>query len=200
MASGFTIDFAQHFTKKLDPEDMGNTLESMIIERDYPINNHVKAEFNYLDGKQEELIIGNIVQNDPVVITRTKLEKDHEHTSPIYDVHEGDILDIHFAHGSWTLHYRYFSGLTGDLLGEKLRIITPLDFVYRGRIRAFDMGMTLYKNAEGETASKVDDSISDMVEQGMISKSLDSKLGEVLQVAMKMLKSTSDEILIHLGL
>jgi hypothetical protein len=172
----------------------------MIIDRDYPINNHVKAEFNYLDGKQEELIIGNITQNDPVIITRTKLEREHGETSPIYTVHEGDLLDIHFDYGSWTLQYRYYSGLTNELIGEKLRIITPLDYVYRGRIRAFDMGMTLYKNAEGETASQVDESISNMVEQGMISKSLDNKLGEVLQVAMKMLKTTSGEILIHLGL
>jgi hypothetical protein len=200
MASGFTIDFAQHFIDQLDPAEMGRTLLTMIIERDYPINNHVKAEFNYLDGKQEELIIGNIVQNDPVIITRTKLERDHDETSPIYTVHEGDLLDIHFDYGSWTLHYRYYSGLTNELIGEKLRIITPLDYVYRGRIRAFDMGMILYKNADGETASQVDDSISNMVEQGMISKSLDNKLGEVLQVAMKMFKSTSGEILIHLGL
>lgn len=201
MASGFTADFAQNVVDEVSSERLSSLLKEMIIQRDYPVNNHVKAEFNYLDGTKEEQLLGNIVQSGEVMVTSRKFERDHRERFPIFSVNEGDIVETYFSFGSWTIHYRYLSGLTGELIGEKLHIITPLDLIYRGRIRAFDMGMFLFKNSTGETTSQVDNSISNMVEQGMISKDLDSKLGEVLRVAMEMLKKSSEEIiLIQLGL
>jgi len=199
MASGLTADFAQHFVDKIATDELASTLEMMVLNRDFPISNHVKAEFNYLDGSSDENIIGNIIKSGETIVTRKTLGTNHEQEAKNFEVHEGDIMEIYFSYGSWTVHYRFYSALTGDLIGERLRIITPLDFVYRGRIRAFDMGMSLYKNADGETTSEVDDSTSDMVQRGMISKKLDEKLGEVLRVAMQMIKSSNEAILIHLN-
>ncbi|MHA2503032.1 MAG: ribonuclease E/G [Candidatus Kariarchaeaceae archaeon] len=199
MASGLTADFAQQFVDRIAHTELANVLEDMVIERDYPVSNHVKAQFNFIDGTSEETIIGNIVKTGKTVVTRTTLGRDHGETSPNFTVSENDVMETYFSYGSWTVHYRYYSGDSNDLIGEKLRIITPLDFVYRGRIRAFDMGMTLYKNDDGDTTSKVNNATSNMVERGMISGNLDNKLGEVLRVAMQMLKTSTDAILIHLS-
>ncbi|MCE7737179.1 MAG: hypothetical protein GPJ54_19990, partial [Candidatus Heimdallarchaeota archaeon] len=65
------------------------------------------------------------------------------------------------------------------------RITTPLDLIYRGRIRAFDMGMDIFYN---ETDEEVIDSLPthselDMVSKKMISEELNEKLGEVYRFA-----------------
>jgi len=199
MASGLTADFAQHFVDTIQTDQLSGTLEKMILERDYPISNHVKAQFNFLNGTSEESIIGNIIKTGDIIVTRKTLAANHEERAENFEINENDLMEVLFSYGSWTVHYRYYSGETEELIGEKLRIITPLDFVYRGRIRAFDMGMSLYKNGNGETTSRVDDAISDMVAQGMISKDLDAKLGDVLRVAMKMLSTSDEPILIQLS-
>ena len=194
MASGLTADFAQKFVDKLPTKELSDTLEEMIL------SNHVKAQFNYVDGTTEETIIGNIIKTGDIITTRKTLGENHGEKAANFEINEGDIMEVYFSYGSWTVHYRYYNAETNELVGERLRIITPLDFVYRGRIRAFEMGMSLYKNSEGAVTSRVNDATSDMVERGMISKALDKKLGEVLQVAMQKMKTTHEEvILIHLN-
>lgn len=198
MATGLTIDFAQQFIEKVGKEELGLSLENMILSRDYPIGNHVKVQFNYLNGTTDESIIGNISKTGDIIVTKRVLSRSHQHSTPDLILEEGDLMEVHFSYGSWTIHYKFFSSLSGDLIGEKVKIITPLDFIYRGRIRGFDMGMTLQKLSDGTVTSDIDNSVSDMVKRGMISKSLDAKLGEVSRVAMEMLKAGNDSIVIRL--
>jgi small nuclear ribonucleoprotein (snRNP)-like protein len=198
MATGLTIDFAQQFIEKVGKEELGLSLENMILSRDYPIGNHVKVQFNYLNGTTDESIIGNISKTGDIIVTKRVLSRSHQHSTPDLILEEGDLMEVHFSYGSWTIHYKFFSSLSGELIGEKVKIITPLDFIYRGRIRGFDMGMTLQKLSDGTVTSDIDNSVSDMVKRGMISKSLDAKLGEVSRVAMEMLKAGNDSIVIRL--
>ncbi len=198
ITSGFALDFIQNFMEQLSIMEISKTMERMIISRDYPISNHVKAEFNFLDGTQEELILGDLIKNDEVMITSKILNQPLVEEFPNFTVNLEDKMECIFSYGSWTVHYRFYSKENDALIGERLRIITPLDFAYRGRIRAFDLGMNLYKKAQGKTSvSIVDNSVTNMVERGMISKSLDERLGEVLRLAMEALNNSESEILIR---
>ncbi|MHA2090583.1 MAG: ribonuclease E/G [Candidatus Kariarchaeaceae archaeon] len=197
MASGFALDLMQKFTDQISIDGLSEAIENLIITRDYPINNHVKAEFNFLDGTREENVIGDLKNNEKVMITSKVLDFALGEEFPNFSVDIGDRMECIFAYGSWTVHYKYYSGDTDLLIGERLRIITPLDFVYRGRIRAFDMGMNLYKNADSDApVSLIDKSVPNMVEQGMVSKEFDERLGEVLRLAMDALNNSEPEILI----
>jgi hypothetical protein len=199
MATGYALDFTQNFIDKIPLDLVSQTMEQMIISRDYPVNNHVKAEFNYLDGTQEEIILGDLTKNEEVMVTSKVLDDTFDEKFPNFFVSKGDKMECTFSTGSWTVHYRYFSGDNNEPIGERLRIITPLDFAYRGRIRAFDLGMNLYKKAQGESpVSMVDNSVVNMVERGMISKKLDERLGDVLRLAMDALNNSESEILIKI--
>ncbi|MHA2169764.1 MAG: hypothetical protein ACXAB7_07725 [Candidatus Kariarchaeaceae archaeon] len=150
-----------------------------------------------LDGTREENVIGDLKNNEKVMITSKVLDFALSEEFPNFSVDIGDRMECIFTYGSWTVHYKYYSGDTDLLIGERLRIITPLDFVYRGRIRTFDMGMNLYKNADIDASvSLVDKSVPNMVEHGMISKEFDERLGEVLKLAMDALNNSEPEILI----
>ncbi|MHA2248714.1 MAG: ribonuclease E/G [Candidatus Kariarchaeaceae archaeon] len=197
MASGFALDFIQNFTDQISLDDISKAMVDMIITRDYPINNHIKAEFKFLDGTNEEIILGDLVQNEGIIKTTKTLTYPPEMKFPNFSVDKGDRMECIFAYGSWTVHYRFYSKDSDNLIGERIRIITPLDLAFRGRVRAFDTGMNLYK-AEGETSvSIVDNSISNMVERGMISRKLDERFGEVLKLAMDELNESKPEIIIQ---
>jgi len=141
--------------------------------------------------------LGDLVQNEGIIKTTKTLMYPPEMEFPNFSVDKGDRMECIFSYGSWTVHYRFYSKDSDDLIGERIRIITPLDLAFRGRVRAFDTGMNLYK-AEGETSvSIVDNSISNMVERGMISRKLDERLGEVLKLAMDELNESKPEIIIQ---
>jgi small nuclear ribonucleoprotein (snRNP)-like protein len=198
MASGFALDLMQKFTDQVSIDELSDGIENLLISRDYPINNHVKAEFNFLDGTREEMVVGDLNKNQQVMVTSKVLDFKLVDEFPNFSVDIGDRMECIFAYGSWTVHYKYYSGDSDLLIGERLRIITPLDFVYRGRIRAFDMGMNLYKKAEADSSvNLVDNSVPNMVEHGMISKEFDERLGEVLRLAMDALNKSESEILIR---
>lgn len=197
MASGFVLEFASHFSDKLPVEKVHSTLYSMIKERDFRINNHIKAEFHYFDGTQEEVNIGNIIENKDEIITQRVVEH-NTMDFPSFKVTPTDTMKVSFKTGSWSMHYQFYSP-EGENLGQWLRIIAPLDIAYRGRVRVYDMGMHLFKDGEGNVTHHVDDrSRENLVGSGIITKELDEKLATVLVKAKDALQASSENILIIL--
>jgi hypothetical protein len=197
MASGFVLEFASNFADKLEVSEVHNTLYKMIQERDYRINNHIKAEFHYLDGTDEEVNLGNINENEGLLVSK-RLVENNEMEFPSFDVNEGDTMQVCFKTGSWSMHYKFFNP-KGDKIGEWLRIVGSLDMAYRGRIRAYDMGMHLFKDVEGNVTHHVDEhSREDLTTSSTITKQLDNKLASVLATARESLQSSEDRILIEL--
>ncbi|MCH8907087.1 MAG: ribonuclease E/G [Candidatus Heimdallarchaeota archaeon] len=184
MASGFTLDFIQNFLDRLEPEEINHHMSAMIIERDYPVNNHLKVEFKFLDGTREELVVGDLIANQELFITRRVFDYKPKLSFPNFEVSQGDIFEVYLSPGSWTIYYKYINGSTDELIGERVQIVLPLDYAFRGRIRAIDMGMNLYKNSASNSPvvhQIIDRSRSDLVERGIISAELDQDLGSVLQ-------------------
>lgn len=196
LASGFTLDFVSQFLDRFKLEEVESQLRSMITNRDFPVLNHLRVEFLYLDGTTEETIIGDITQNDPVIVTKQVLENDI-HEIPGFSAMVGDIMEVHMKPGSWTIHYRFISSETGKLLGQWLRIITPLEITYRGKVRAFDMGMHLFKNGEpdGNITHHVDEKTRlNMKDNETITEALDDKLAKVLQLSTEAIKNNQEQI------
>ncbi len=75
MASGFVLEFASKFSNKLPVEEVHDALSNMIKERDFRINNHIKAEFHYFDGTQEEVNLGTIIENSNEIITQRVIDQ-----------------------------------------------------------------------------------------------------------------------------
>ncbi|MFV2015051.1 MAG: ribonuclease E/G, partial [Candidatus Heimdallarchaeota archaeon] len=197
MASGFVLEFASHFSEKLEINEVHDTLYKMIKKRDFRINNHLKAEFHYLDGTDEEVHLGNINENNGLIVSERQIEN-NEMEFPSFDVKAGDIMQVCFKVGSWSMHYKFLNS-GGNLIGEWLRIVGSLDIAYRGRIRAYDMGMHLFKDGEGNVTHHVDEhSRDDLLTNGVITKELDNKLASVLASARSSLQASEDRILIEL--
>lgn len=197
MASGFVLEFASNFYDKLGVTEVHDTLNKMIRERDYRINNHIKAEFHYLDGTDEEINLGNITENNAIFVSERPFEKG-EMEFPTFDVKEGDTMQVCFKMGSWSMHYKFLNS-DGKILGEWLRIVGSLDMAYRGRIRAYDMGMHLFKDGEGNVTHHVDEhSREDLTSVSTITKELDKKLASVLSSARLSLQNSEKRILIEL--
>ncbi len=194
-STGFTLDFAKKFLDKITVDEMSNTLNAMIMERDYPINNHIKAEFHFADGINEEYNLGDIIENKEYFITRKSMSQSDVDAVSNLDLAVQDIMEVIFVPGSWTIHYKYYSGISNELIGQRVKIITPLDMIYRGRVRAFDMGMDLYY-ANGELINLLTDHNElNMVDQNMISDAMNEKLGEVYRFASDRLQENDEYII-----
>lgn len=197
MASGFVLEFASNFSDKLPVDDVHDVLFNMIKERDFRINNHIKAEFHYFDGTQEEVNIGTIMENSNEIITQRVIDQ-NTMEFPSFDVRPIDTMKVTFQTGSWSMQYQFYTP-EGDIIGQWLRIIAPLDIAYRGRIRVYDMGMHLFKDGEGNVTHHVDDrSRENLVGSDIITKKLDDKLAVVLAKATTALQSSDEQILIKL--
>ena len=162
------------------------------MTKHYPVNNYVKAEFLFSDGSRDEINLGDIIQAGDIMITSKILDSDIEF--PNFSVSKGDKRQVIFSLGTWVIHYKYFSD--SELIGEHLQLITPLDFVFKGRVRAFDVGMSIYKNATGNIHRDIGDSSINMLENGMISEKLDQQLADIIDIALTSLENEEDQIII----
>jgi hypothetical protein len=197
MASGFVLEFASYFNKVLETTSVHDTLYKMILQRDYRINNHIKAEFHYLDGTDEEVNLGTINENQDLIVSERLIEN-NELDFPSFEVNEGDIMQVSFKVGSWSMHYKFMNSAR-KTIGQWLRIVGSIDMAYRGRIRAYDMGMHLFKDSEGKITHHVDEhSRQDLVANSIITKELDDKLASVLSAARTALQESDEQILIEL--
>ena len=196
MASGFTLEFAQHFIDKLDPNEMAKVLNSMILDDHYTENNHIRAEFIFSDGGKDEVSLGDIVSTGETITTKKILENETKIGN--FNISKNDIKQTILSPGTWVIHYKYFSHETNEKIGERLQLVTPMELVFRGRVRAFDMGVNIYKNSvtkEIIKSTRTKNNIN-MLENGMITEEMDDKLAEILGIAIDALENEDDEIII----
>ncbi len=196
LASSFALDFAQNFINKLPLKEMSDKLEEMIFNRDFSINNHIRGIFMYPDGMQEEISLGDLIEIEPFFVTNKVI--DTNQNFPNFAIKRGDIMRVTFLPGSWTMHYHYYSP-DEEPIGERLRLIFPLDIIYRGKIRAFDVGMNLFKNSEGKIYKQVDKhSTRHLIEHDMITSELDEQFVQVLDAAIQAFKDKEGQIIIQI--
>ncbi len=196
MASGFTLEFAQHFIDKLDPNEMAKVLNNMILDDHYTENNHIRAEFIFSDGGKDEVSLGDIVSIEDTIKTKKILENENKIGN--FTVSKNDIKETILSPGTWVVHYKYYSHETNEKIGERLQLVTPMDLVFRGRVRAFDMGVNIYKNSvtkEIIKSTRTKNNIN-MLEKGMITEEMDDKLAEILGIAIDSLENEDDEIIV----
>lgn len=189
MATGYTVDFANHFVTPENTQAMNERLYYDILSTDYAINHMIKTEFLALDGTIAENIIGEVQDvNDGIIRTKFVFnDRNWEKDDSNYILYSGDYVYISFKQGSWTIYYKYFTA-DNELIGERIQIITPLDYVFRGRIRTVDLGINIYLAAENNEIDVVDNNADvHLVAEKIISPQTDEKIGTIIEEAINKL-------------
>ncbi len=193
VASGFAVDYMLNFLSKVDRMEAKEVLEEMILSRDYQLDHPLRAEFHKVDGRQLDPILGLIKVNHG----RFELQKNLDEYLASNDdsqfvVYEGDYIRTYFAEGSWTIHYRYYSGEDDHLIGDRVQIVTPVELAFRGRIRTVDFGINVYRDGETGAIDVITDNDDDLLSEGIITSELDIKLGEVIEKVLAQLRKPSE--------
>lgn len=193
MATGYTVDFGNKFVNDENAQDMYNTLREMVLTKDYALDNYVRAAFLRLDGSIDEQILGNIKSMDNGVfhIRQVLDDKRAELDESNFILYGGDYIDTYIKEGSWTIYYQYYSGEDDALLGERVRIVSPIDMVFRGKFRTVDLGVNIYLAQElDENEIDIIDDNADfkLKDSGVISDATDQHLGGVIEKVVAHLK------------
>jgi hypothetical protein len=203
MATGYTVEFGNNFVNKENEDAMTKTLREMIYSKDYSLDTHLRCSFLKLDGSIVDEVFGNIksTNNDVFYMRNVLDERRADMDGSNYILYENDYIDVYVKPGSWTIYYQYYSGEDNTLLGERVRLVTPVDLIFRGKFRTVDLGINIYLANEDDNEIDVIDDNADysLKDKGLISNETDQKIGNVIsQIINQLKKNEKNPVLINM--
>ncbi len=197
-ATGFSANLANKFLDKVSASNFSDVMKKMILQSDYRENHVIKLNVLGLDGTNNEVYLGNLKDvSDHFMIQKSLDQKSAESTETNFILYPGDYIETHLDEGSWTIHYRYFSGEDKSLIGERIQLVTPIELSFRGKFSTVSLGINIYKDAKTKEIDLLtdDDAGEDLLEKEIISSNLDMKLGETIEDIIKTFQSSEDLII-----
>jgi len=199
MATSYALEFGKYFATPENIEEMSEKLYSMIFKKDYRVNNSTKIHLQQISGIIEEEGLGKITEVSDgefkfvQTVDKYLAEKDISN----YVLFEDDFIEVYMKQGSWTVYYKYF-GSDKELIGQRVRIISPLDLIFRGRFRAVDLGVDIYLPAEEGASVDVikEESMEELVSQGVYSATTAEKISDIVTEVTRKLENSEFPILI----
>ncbi len=200
MATSYALEFGGYFATAATAPLMSDKLYEMVFEKDYTINNSTKINLQKIVGTIMEESMGKItdISEDGVIHTRLNIDKRRaEEDMSNYVLFEGDYIDIYLKEGSWTIFYKYYGG-DGELIGSRVRIVSPVDLIFKGRFRAVDLGIDIYlPNEDGSEVDVIrDEEPAEMVKLGFYAQGTADRIEEIIAKVTKEIKSSDGPIIV----
>ncbi|MCK4845809.1 MAG: hypothetical protein KAS95_09060, partial [Candidatus Heimdallarchaeota archaeon] len=130
---------------------------------------------------------------DVMVIERSFRSSRGEHFALDEGIHQGDSAVILTKEGSWSIHTKIFRKEL--LVGETVKIVTPVELYDGGKLRYIDLGLLIVK--KDDVVQPNDSGIIDnLVEQGFISKEFGNKVLSFFEQSQEELKANKEQIVI----
>ncbi|MCG3258661.1 MAG: ribonuclease E/G [Candidatus Heimdallarchaeota archaeon] len=189
-----TTTFAERIAEDLDRNKISTILKDIILETDFSDNSIMYLQEYKLTSPPQERILGQLSWSDDVLIIKRSFRSSRGvHYSLDIDISQGDASSIIAKENSWSLHMKILRD--SNLLGETVKIVTPIELCSGGKLRYIDLGLLLVK--KGEEIKTIDEGLIDyLTDKGIISTQLKEKIHLIFEECQKQLSAGEEHILV----
>ncbi len=189
-----TTQFAEKVASDIDGKKLANMLKQLILDKDFSENAIIYLQEYKLTSPPQERILGQLNWVDDVLhIKRSFRSSRGVHHNLDIDIKQGDTSSIAVKEGSWSVHMKILRD--ENLLGEIIKVVTPIDLCNGGNLRYIDLGLNLVKK-NGETQVIDEGVINQLSERGVISSQLKEEIYSIFDECKKQLSDGKEQILI----
>lgn len=189
-----TTQFAERIASDFDGNKLASILKELILEKDFSENSIIYLQEYNLTSPPQERILGQLTWNaDMLYIKRSFRSSRGTHHNLDVDIKQGDTSSTIVKEGSWSVHVKISRGDT--LLGQIVKIVTPIDLCDGGKLRYIDLGLELIKK-DNEIKEIDDGVIKQLLERDIISSQLKEKIYSIFENCKKQLSEGVEQILI----
>ncbi|MCE7741353.1 MAG: hypothetical protein GOP50_02740 [Candidatus Heimdallarchaeota archaeon] len=189
-----TTQFAEKIASDIDGKKLADMLKKLILEKDFSENSIIYLQEYNLTSPPQERILGQLSWDDDVLnIKRSFRSSRGTHHNLDVEIKQGDTSSIVVKEGSWSVHMKILRD--EKILGEIIKIVTPVDLCDGGKLRYIDLGLTLIKK-DDEIKDLDQGIINQLFERGIISSQLKEKIYSIFEECKKQLSEGKESILI----
>ncbi|MCK5140804.1 MAG: ribonuclease E/G [Candidatus Heimdallarchaeota archaeon] len=189
-----TTMFAEKVASEINGEKLSQILKQIILEEDFADNTLIRLQEYRLTSPPQERVLGQLnIKDDILTIKRSFRSSRGVHYGLSSDIQQGDTSIVITKEGSWTIH----SKISRDekIIGELVKVVTPIELFEGSRIRFIDLGLTIIKQ-NGDIEIKDEGLVRNLSEQGIISSTFKDKVYTLFEECQKQMEDGNEQILI----
>jgi len=174
-----TTAFAERISSEIDPKRLSSVLKQVLLEKDFAEHALIKQQEYSLTSSPSNRIIGQLNwEDDTLVIKRSFRSSRGTHYAIDVDIQSGDDVVVYVKEGCWTIHIKVYR--ENNLLGEYVKIVTPVELYSDGYIRYIDLGIMLVKKGDSIVVNDSKELVN-LAENGIISSSFKEDIYSLLE-------------------
>ncbi len=189
-----TTMFAEKISSEIEGEKLSQILKQLILEKDFSDNTLIRLQEYRLTSPPQERVLGQLnIKDNILTIKRSFRSSRGVHYGLSSDIQQGDTSIVITKEGSWTIH----SKISRDekIIGELVKVVTPIELFEGSRIRFIDLGLTIIKQS-GDIEVKDEGLVRTLSDQGIISSTFKDKIYSLFEECQKQMEDGNEEILI----
>lgn len=189
-----TTMFAEKVSSEIDGEKLSQILKQIILEEDFADNTLIRLQEYRLTSPPQERVLGQLnIKDDILTIKRSFRSSRGVHYGLSSNIQQGDTSIVITKEGSWTIH----SKISRDekIIGELVKVVTPIELFEGSRIRFIDLGLTIIKQ-NGDIEIKDEGLVRNLSEQSIISSTFKDKVYTLFEKCQKQMEDGNEQILI----
>jgi hypothetical protein len=189
-----TTSFAEKIASEVNGTKLSPILKELILERDFAENSLIFLQEYRLTSPPQERILGQLSwAKESLVIKRSFRSSRGVHFALDVEIQQGDTSEIVTKEGSWSIHIKIHRN--EEIIGEIVKIITPLELSNGGKIRYIDLGLMLVK--KNNDIEVIDQGIiDDLAEKEIISTEFKEKVRDLFDKSQKKLAQNEEMIIV----
>ncbi len=189
-----TTQFAEKISSDVDGKKLAVMLKQLILEKDFREDSIIYLQEYNLTSPPQERILGQLSWLDDILnIKRSFRSSRGTHQNLDIDIKQGDTSSTVIKEGSWTVHMKILRD--DNLLGEIVKIVTPIDLCDGGKLRYIDLGLSLVKK-DGNIQDLDEGVINQLFDRGIISSQLKEEIYSIFEDCRKQLSEGKEQIFI----
>ena len=189
-----TTMFADKVSEEVSGEKLSQILKQIIIEKDFSDNTLIKLQEYRLTSPPQERVLGQLNLKDGILtIKRSFRSSRGVHYGLTSDIQQGDTSVVITKEGSWTIHSKIIRDK--KLVGELVKVVTPVELFEGSQIRFIDLGLTIVKQ-NNDIEIKDDGLVRNLTEQGVISADFKERIYTIFEECQQKMEDGQEQILI----
>ena len=189
-----TAQFAERISPDVAGDKLAAMLKELILEKDFSENAIIYLQEYNLTSPSQERILGQLSWlNGTLAIKRSFRSSKGIHHDLDIEIKQSDSSTTFLSEGSWSVHTKILRD--NKIIGEIVKIVTPIDLCDGGKLRYIDLGLKLIKK-EDEIQDLDSGVINQLFDRGIISSQLKDEIYSIYEKCKKQLSEGQEQIII----